>query len=129
MPQIVTLNPKNKMGGQKAGPQKTGPGSQRFPRILRNLWGSAGRFCRTFCIAKKPVEDRFLQNPKGSAELWEPNPVFQALHILLPQETSGFHDKPGNNSLSRSSKLRKAQSAGQKVCSSKRPPKLEPRSV
>ena len=36
------------MGVKEAGPEKTGPGSQRFPKILRNLLGSAGRFCRAF---------------------------------------------------------------------------------
>ena len=38
----------SKDGSALPGPQKTGPGSQRFPRILWNLWvlqeGSAERF-------------------------------------------------------------------------------------
>ena len=32
---------KCKLGRKKAGPQKTGPGSQGFSGSLRNLWGSA----------------------------------------------------------------------------------------
>ena len=48
-------------GRKKAGPQKTGQGSQRFPRILRNFWGSAGRFCRKFHIVKSLLK-------RGSAE-------------------------------------------------------------
>ena len=46
---------------KKPGPQKTGRGSQRFPRNLRNLSGSPGRFCRTFHIVKTLLK-------KGSAE-------------------------------------------------------------
>ena len=49
------------LGGKKAGPQKTGLGSPKFPRIVRNLWGSAGRFCRTFHMVESLLK-------KGSAE-------------------------------------------------------------
>ena len=60
-----------------ANPQNTGPGSQRFSRILQNLWSSAApRFCRTFHIIKSLLKE-------GSAELWGPSPAFQALQILL----------------------------------------------
>ena len=48
-------------GRKESRPQKTGPGSQRFLRILWNLWGSAGSFCRTFHIVKNMLK-------KGSAE-------------------------------------------------------------
>ena len=57
--------------------QKTGLGSQRFPRILRNLWGSAGRFCRMFHIAESLLKKGSAE-PKGSAELWEPRPSFSS---------------------------------------------------
>ena len=67
---------------KEAGPQKTGLGSQRFPRILLNLWGSAGRFCGTFHIIKNLLK----KGSWGSAELWESNPAFQALQSLLPQK-------------------------------------------
>ena len=60
---------------KKAGPRKTGPGSQRFPRILRNLWGSGGRFRRTFHLAKSFLK-RGSVAPKGSAEIWVPSPAF-----------------------------------------------------
>ena len=97
-------------GGKEAGPQKTGLGSQSFPRILRNLCGSAGRFCRTFdtieslskrgsaepqrfslrCYARPqhccPAFE-FAANhlsaqlcPLDSGE--EPSPAFQALQVL-----------------------------------------------
>ena len=50
------------LGGKNSGPQRTGPGSQRLPRILQHLWGSgsAGRFCRTFHTVKNLLK-------KGSA--------------------------------------------------------------
>ena len=61
--------------GGKNGPQKMGPRSQSFPRILWNLWGSAGRFCRTFHRVKS-LSKKVPRKQKGSAELWEPGPSF-----------------------------------------------------
>ena len=54
------------LGGEKAGPQKikTGPGSPLFRGIRRNLCGSAGGFCRSVCLAKRPAEERSHRTPK-----------------------------------------------------------------
>ena len=72
---------------KKVGPQKTGPGSRRFPRILRNLWGSAGRFC-------KPVEARFcrtfgvLQNFWSQAQIFRPCQCFYQFKNLGAEKTT-----------------------------------------
>ena len=61
------------------------------PRILRNLWGSAGGFCERFRIAENHAEElshrtqKFLQN-FGS----------QALRPWLPGTTPEFLDFPLN---------------------------------
>ena len=64
---------------KKNGPQKIGPGSPLFHRIL---WGSAGSSAEGL-HSQKPAGSTLTLNPKGSAELREPNPTFQALRVLL----------------------------------------------
>ena len=70
------------MGGIKAGPQKAGLGSLRFPRILRKLWCFGGRFCRMFHIVKGLLK-------KGSAELWEPSPALRPCFFFYQEKALG----------------------------------------
>ena len=70
---------------KKAGPQKAGPGPKSYPKFCETL-GFCRKVLQNVSHSKKLVEERFCRTPKkGSAELWEPNPAFQALQILLPQ--------------------------------------------
>ena len=63
---------------------KDGP---RLPKVPQNSAGPLG-FCRkvlqNVSHSEKACWRKVLQNPKGSAELWEPSPAFQALQFLLP---------------------------------------------
>ena len=48
-------------GRQGTCPQKTGPGSPLLPRILRNLWGCAGRFRRRPHMVKSLLKKSFAE--------------------------------------------------------------------
>ena len=58
-------------GREKSQFSKDGSGLPNPPRILQNLWCSAGGFCGTFCIV-----ENLLQN-------WEPSPACRTLQTLL----------------------------------------------
>ena len=55
----LQITTKSLLGGKKPVRKKTGPGSPLPPpQILRNLWGSAGWFCRRVC-----ERENLLKNP------------------------------------------------------------------
>ena len=53
------------------------------PRILGNLWGSAGGLCGKVCIVENLLKNPHTEPRQGSAELWEPSPASQTLQLLL----------------------------------------------
>ena len=77
-------------GREKSRSSKDGSGLSKVPPNSAEPLGFCRKVLQNVSHGKKPVEERFcrtpkvLQNPKGSAELWEPSPAFQALQILLP---------------------------------------------
>ena len=93
---ISALHSKSLLLGRKKKPvpQKTGPGSQRFPefcgtagRFCRMVLqeGSGGRFCRKVHIARSLLKERFcrnfgvLQNFGSQAQLFRPCKFFSHL--------------------------------------------------
>ena len=73
---------------EEAGPQKTGPGFHPLLRILRNLCGSAGRFCERFHIVKSLFKkssaepQRFCRTLGAKPSLSDPANSFPKVYPL-----------------------------------------------